>query len=42
MFTIAVLPRVGNEQEINILGAELSRFAELEAQKIQLCKYVNL
>lgn len=39
MFTITVLPRVGNKQEINILGAEFSRFAELEAQKFS---YVNM
>lgn len=39
MFTITMFPRAGNKQEINILGAEFSRFAELEAQKFG---YVNM
>lgn len=39
MFAITMFPRVGNEQEINILRAEFSRFAELEAQKFS---YVNM
>lgn len=38
-FAIAALPRAGNKRNINILGAEFSRFAELEAQKFS---YVNM
>lgn len=34
-----MFPRAGNKQKINILGAEFSRFAELEAQKFS---YVNM